>query len=239
MERNERLTAANKCAEKYTDEKEKRIARTAFMDGCEFESQGEAVKGEILDTLKEQPVDLEKEIDDYYEMYRDEKGIAHDKDNGEICCDWKTGGREISICLMARHFYELGREHQRTLDADLGSPKYERGFEDGREYERKSKEQPVCEGLEEEYEQIKQKVCSDCPSHKNDDCGYVTRKLQRKCNYLSDVMYGYELGRKSECVKVKAESALDKFMFENCTHCSIEHCPGVKACYTSSNKQLQ
>lgn len=48
----------------------------------------------------------------------------------------------------------------------------------------------------------------------------------------------YNLGRQSECVKVKAESALDKFMFENCTHCSIEHCPGVKACYTSSNKQL-
>lgn len=63
-----------------------------------------------LDTLQEQPVDLEKEIDDYYEMYRDEKGIARDKDNGEICCDWKTGGREISIRLMARHFYELGRK---------------------------------------------------------------------------------------------------------------------------------
>ena len=98
-------------------------------------------------------------------------------------------------------------------------------------------EEPV--DLEEEYEQIKQKVCSDCPSHKDDDCGYIKRQLQRKCNYLSDVMYGYELGRQSECVKVKAESALDKFMFENCTHCSIEHCPGVKACYTSSNKQLQ
>ena len=55
------------------------------------------------------------------------------------------------------------------------------------------------EGLEEEeYEQIKQKVCSDCPSHKDDYCGYVKRQLQRKCNYLSDVMYGYELGRQSK-----------------------------------------
>lgn len=53
-------------------------------------------------------------------------------------------------------------------------------------------------GEEEEYEQIKQKVCSDCPSHKDDYCGYVTRQLQRKCNYLSDVMYGYELGRQSK-----------------------------------------
>lgn len=59
-------------------------------------------------------------------------------------------------------------------------------------------EQPVCEGEEEEYEQIKQKVCSECPSHKDDYCGYVKRKLQRKCNYLSDVMYGYELGRQSK-----------------------------------------
>lgn len=49
----------------------------------------------------------------------------------------------------------------------------------------------------------------------------------------------YELGRQSECVKVKAESALDKFMLENCTHCLIEHCPGMRECYTSSNKQLQ
>lgn len=49
----------------------------------------------------------------------------------------------------------------------------------------------------------------------------------------------YELGRQSECVKVKAESALDKFVLENCTHCTIEHCPGMRECYTSSNKQLQ
>ena len=59
-------------------------------------------------------------------------------------------------------------------------------------------EQPVCDGEEEEYEQIKQKVCSDCPSHKDGYCGYVKRQLQRKCNYLSDVMYGYELGRQSK-----------------------------------------
>ena len=49
----------------------------------------------------------------------------------------------------------------------------------------------------------------------------------------------YELGRQSECMKVKAESALDKFVLENCTHCTIEHCPGMMECYTSSNKQLQ
>ena len=73
---------------------------------------------------------------------------------------------------------------------------------------------PVCEGEEEEYEQIKQKVCSDCPSHKDDDCGYVTRKLQRQCNYLSDVMYGYELGRQSKPkVSEDVEEAAENYAY--------------------------
>jgi len=49
----------------------------------------------------------------------------------------------------------------------------------------------------------------------------------------------YELGKQSKCVKVKAESSIDRFILENCTHCTIEHCPGMRECYTSSNKQLQ
>ena len=53
MERNERLKAADKCALKYTDENEARIARAAFMLGCEFEAQGEVVKGVILETEEE------------------------------------------------------------------------------------------------------------------------------------------------------------------------------------------
>jgi hypothetical protein len=48
MERNERLKAAEKCASRYTNENESRIARKAFMEGCEFESQGEAIKGVVL-----------------------------------------------------------------------------------------------------------------------------------------------------------------------------------------------
>lgn len=53
MERNERLNAADKCASKYTNENEARIARAAFMLGCEFEAQGEIVKGVILETEEE------------------------------------------------------------------------------------------------------------------------------------------------------------------------------------------
>ena len=90
MKRNERLTAANKCAEKYTDEKEKRIARTAFMDGCEFESQGEAVKGEILATLEEEPV----EIDFKQELYNHFGQVK----------DFTLGMR------IGQYFYNLGQQ---------------------------------------------------------------------------------------------------------------------------------
>lgn len=50
MTREERLKAASKCAAKYVHEEDKRIARNAFMDGCEFEGRGEAVKGEVLES---------------------------------------------------------------------------------------------------------------------------------------------------------------------------------------------
>lgn len=53
MERNERLKAADKCASRYTNENETRIARRAFMLGCEFEAQGEMVKGVVLETEDE------------------------------------------------------------------------------------------------------------------------------------------------------------------------------------------
>lgn len=53
MERNKRLKAADKCASRYTNENEARIARTAFMLGCEFEAQGEIVKGVVLETEEE------------------------------------------------------------------------------------------------------------------------------------------------------------------------------------------
>lgn len=80
------------------------------------------------------------------------------------------------------------------------------------------------------------------------------RKLGCYPNEFDVARRFYELGQQSKkrellpmieriCVscpeKVKAESGLDKFTSKYCVHCSIEHCPGVKACYTSSNEQLQ
>lgn len=61
MTREERLFAATKCGERYTREDDRRIARNSFMDGCVFESRGEAVKGDVLEVkfVGEQVIDAE------------------------------------------------------------------------------------------------------------------------------------------------------------------------------------
>ncbi len=99
MEKNERLEAAIKCAERYTDEKEKRIARSAFMSGCEFEAQGEIVKGIVL----EQPVceGLEEEI----ERYLHSLGVGYG--------GWVDGMEDDDLRGIARHFAQWGAEHAR------------------------------------------------------------------------------------------------------------------------------
>jgi len=89
---------------------------------------------------------------------------------------------------------------------------------------------PVCEELDDDSLRVEfKKIDHQC--FEEGVVGWQKEKLIAR--------HFYELGRQSECVKVKAESALDKFMLENCTHCLIEHCPGMRECYTSSNKQLQ
>ena len=37
-------------------------------------------------------------------------------------------------------------------------------------------------------------VCIECGDYKN--CPYVSRNLEHKCQHLSDIMYGFELGYK-------------------------------------------
>lgn len=53
-------------------------------------------------------VDLEKEMDKYYGMYRDTNGKTYDYDNNEPCFDWKEDGLAEHKLRFARHFYELG-----------------------------------------------------------------------------------------------------------------------------------
>lgn len=57
---------------------------------------------------EEKPVDLEKEMDKYYGMYRDRTGKTYDIKDGEPCFDWKEDELSEHKMRMARHFYELG-----------------------------------------------------------------------------------------------------------------------------------
>ena len=77
MERNERLKAADKCASKYTNENEARIARSAFMLGCEFEAQGEVVKGVILETEEEHWKPSEEQMDSLRDTIIHTKGYSY------------------------------------------------------------------------------------------------------------------------------------------------------------------
>lgn len=70
MERNKRLKAADKCASRYTNENEARIARTAFMLGCEFEAQGEIVKGVVLETEEEHWKPSEEQMRALWDAYK-------------------------------------------------------------------------------------------------------------------------------------------------------------------------
>ena len=64
----------------------------------------------IIDSLQqEQPeVDLEKEMDKYYGMYRDKAGETYDIEDDEPCFDWKEDELSENKMHMARYFYELG-----------------------------------------------------------------------------------------------------------------------------------
>ena len=43
-------------------------------------------------------------------------------------------------------------------------------------------------------EEYAQDYCRQCPMHPGDQCGYVTRQLQSKCDRLALVTEGYEAG---------------------------------------------
>lgn len=57
---------------------------------------------------EQKPVDLEKEMDKYYGMYRDNAGETYDIEDNERCFDWKEDELSENKMRMARHFYELG-----------------------------------------------------------------------------------------------------------------------------------
>ena len=85
----------------------------------------------FLDTLEQQEkdADLEKEIEAYFKDWSiNSYGAFFNEDGYKVSM--------LGIKNIARHFDELGRQKQLATDADLGSPKYERGFCDGRDFEK-------------------------------------------------------------------------------------------------------
>lgn len=54
-------------------------------------------------------VDLEKELDKFYGMYR-KGGQTYDIKDGEKCADWKEMCNPDFEIALVRHFYELGRK---------------------------------------------------------------------------------------------------------------------------------
>lgn len=63
----------------------------------------------LIQSLKQdQPkVDLEKELDKFYGMYRKD-GKTYDITDDEEVCDWKEDGNSWFKIEFARYFYELG-----------------------------------------------------------------------------------------------------------------------------------
>ena len=87
--------------------------------------------------------DLEKSVDAYLATYF---GDEREKE------DWPF------LKKMAIHFAMWGMNKQRRMDANLGSPDYERGFVNGREFERDLIREPKNEDLEKE---LKRYLCSE------------------------------------------------------------------------------
>ena len=61
----------------------------------------------IIDTLKVKEVDLAKEIDKFYGMYR-KNGITFSIEDNQECLDWKEDCNPDFEIGFARHFFELG-----------------------------------------------------------------------------------------------------------------------------------
>ena len=61
----------------------------------------------IIDTLDVKEVDLAKEIDKFYGMYR-KNGITFSIEDNQECLDWKEDCNPDFEIGFARHFFELG-----------------------------------------------------------------------------------------------------------------------------------
>lgn len=69
---------------------------------------------EEIDTLEVKEVDLEKELDKFYGMYRKD-GQTFSLEDNEECVDWKVDCNPKFEKSFARHFFELGLKAQNKI----------------------------------------------------------------------------------------------------------------------------
>ena len=67
----------------------------------------------FLDTLEVKDVDLAKEIDKFYGMYR-KNGITFSIEDNQECLDWKEDCNPDFEIGFARHFFELGIQQSKN-----------------------------------------------------------------------------------------------------------------------------
>ena len=101
-------------ADSFTDEDER--MRKEIIEYFKHYSGGDNISVKFpkwiayLEKQKEQQseVDVERELDKFYGMYR-KAGKTYDIEDGEECVDWKEMYNPCFEVEFARHFYELGK----------------------------------------------------------------------------------------------------------------------------------
>lgn len=61
------------------------------------------------------------------------------------------------------------------------------------------------------YEEREKQICRECTE--KEICPYIPRKMEYKCQHLSDMMYGWELGRRDAAEK--AQEWIERFSYNS------------------------
>ena len=69
----------------------------------------------LPEEIEEESVDLEKELDKFYGMYR-KGGQTYDIKDGEKCADWKEMCNPDFRIALVRYFYELGLKRKEVAN---------------------------------------------------------------------------------------------------------------------------
>ena len=86
------------------------LKRAKVIDSDYWIAKADAYRNVLVildDTIEVKEVDLAKEIDKFYGMYR-KNGITFSIEDNQECLDWKVDCNPDFEIGFARHFFELG-----------------------------------------------------------------------------------------------------------------------------------